>query len=56
LAQARASARKYAAAHQREMAEYHRRWMLEHPEKYAQYEAKRKRKRQLANEAVKELN
>lgn len=56
LSQARASARKYAAAHRREMAEYHRRWMLEHPEKYAQYEAKRKRKRQLANEAVKELN
>ena len=52
LAQVRASARKYAAAHRREMAEYHRRWMLEHPEKYAQYEAKRKRKRQLANEAV----
>lgn len=47
---------QYAAAHQREMAEYHRRWMSEHPEKYAQYEAKRKRKRQLANEAVKELN
>lgn len=44
------------AQHLREMAEYHRRWMLEHPEKYAQYEAKRKRKRQLANEAVKELN
>jgi hypothetical protein len=33
LAQARASARKYAAAHQREMAEYHRRWRSEHPEK-----------------------
>jgi hypothetical protein len=54
LAQARASARKYAAAHQREMAEYHRRWRSEHPEKYAQYEAKRKRKRQLAKEAVNE--
>jgi hypothetical protein len=54
LAQARASARKYAAAHQREMAEYHRRWRSEHPEKYAQYEAKRKRKRQLAEEAVNE--
>jgi hypothetical protein len=38
------------------MAEYHRRWMLEHPEKHAHYEAKRKRKRQLANEAAKELN
>lgn len=54
LAQARASARKYAAAHQREMAEYHRRWRSEHPEKYAQYEAKRKRKRQLAKEAINE--
>ena len=40
--------------HQREMAEYHRRWRSEHPEKYAQYEAKRKRKRQLAKEAVNE--
>ena len=38
----------------REMAEYHRRWRSEHPEKYAQYEAKRKRKRQLAKEAVNE--
>lgn len=54
LAQAQASARKYAAAHQREMAEYHRRWRSEHPEKYAQYEAKRKRKRQLAKETVNE--
>lgn len=54
LAQVRASARKYAAAHRSEMAEYHRRWMLEHPEKNAQYEAKRKRKRQLAKEAVNE--
>ena len=32
--------------------EYARRYRSEHPEKYAQYEAKRKRKRQLANEAV----
>lgn len=54
LAQARASARKYAAAHQREMAEYHRRWMLEHPEKPAQYKANLKRKRQLAKEAINE--
>lgn len=47
-------ARKYAAAHQREMAEYHRRWMSEHPGKAAQYKANQKRKRQLAKEAVNE--
>lgn len=34
--------------------EYARRYRSEHPEKYAQYEAKRKRKRQLAKEAVNE--
>lgn len=45
---------KFPTPQERAMAEYHRRWMSEHPGKAAQYKANQKRKRQLAKEAVNE--